>query len=265
MSAERPIEDPAIRSLVAESRKIWSDTDAVYDLAGRRFALRCAELEPYFRSRTFRLGIIGNPNRGKTTLAFSAHKTFGLYGFPSQYVDLDIYTHSGRAISGEIGWAQRPKRADAPRREVLESVRRFRKARRGIIVGDFPGRPDNPYQGERLKAVDMALVLGDNPKERLTWLAMAAKVGKPATWLRTNEAYTRKFPMDPTVYNLNRDVHPATLDLLTALTRILENVARLVGVKTADPGAFFSEPERVILEEVLDFEFAPYDIDGGRM
>lgn len=258
MLKEGPYGDPHIAELVVQSRKILDNPEYVFDLAGKRLALRCVELEPYFASHTFRLGIIGNSNRGKTTYAYSSYLALQNYRFPSRYADLDIYSYTGRAIRGQIGWENWPKRTDAPKKEVLESVREFRNAGPGIVIGDFPGKPDKPYQPYRIKAVDMTVLLGNDSLDRSKWERLVTISRKPSLWLRSQPDSIRRYPLDPTLYDLQRIPKPGGLDVMTSLTRIMEVIARIVNVPLRNPWKIFTEPERVVLEEVLDFEFAPY-------
>lgn len=249
--------DPRVAELVRRAENILSEPERVYDLVGRRLALRCVELEASFSLDAFRLGVVGNPNRGKTTLAYSYYRALEIYGFPTAYFDLDIYSYSGLAISGEVDWEKRPKRSDAPQKEVEESILAFREAGPGIVIGDFPGRVDNLYQLDRLKTVDLAIILGVSIDDRRGWQELIGKSGVSALWLRSQLDKTPSYPLDPTLYGLDREPKPADLDVLTSLTRILEVVAKMKGVSLSSPWPLFTEAERLILEEVLDFNFAP--------
>lgn len=265
MTIEGLHRDPHVNWLVLEGRKILADPERVHELAGRRLAFRLVELEDHFSTHSYRLGIVGNPNRGKSTYAFSCYETLSNYRFPTHYVDLDIYAPSGLALSGEEDWKKRVKRPIAPKEEVLDSIREFRSTGPGIIFGDFPGLPDKPFQPRRVRAVDMAIVLGDNPTDRAKWLDRLTKAKKNALWLRTRPDQTRTYPLDPTIYALNRKPRPNSLDIVTSLTRILEVIAKQIGIPLANiwerlPNGNlpFTEPERLVLADILDFEFAPY-------
>lgn len=257
--------DPKIQFLVDEGRKILNDPEQVYDLAGKRLMLRVVELNDYFKNHSVRIGIVGRPDRGKSTYAFSCFRSLELRGLPTQYVDLDIYSNSGLALQGIVKWDDRPKRPDAPKNETLASINAYKHAKPGVIFGDFPGWPDNPYQGQRVRASDMAVVLGDDAKDRDAWFRIVSKTHKPSLWLRTRKDNERTFPIDPTVYNLNRIPRPNGLDIITSLTRILEVIAKqrripLIDIwkPLPDGRVAFSDPEQLILREFLDFEFAPY-------
>lgn len=250
--------DPHVAELVKQAEGILADPEEVYDLAGKRFALRCVELEPFLTSDTFRLGVVGNPNRGKTTYAHSCYQALKMYGFPTSYSDLDIYSVSGQAISGQVRWEERPKRPKPSPREVRESIKAHEKAGPGMVVGDFPGKVDDPYQRDRLKATDLAIVLGVNIADRRGWQELVTGSEVPALWLRSQLDRTLRYPLDPTIYALNREPKHTDLDVLTSLTKILEVVAEMRDVSLSDPWPFFTEAERVVLEEVLDFQFAPF-------
>lgn len=261
MSAEQKWQDdPHIRYLVTEGEKILHSPERVLDLAGRRAALRMVDVEDYFRDHTFRLGIVGNPNRGKTTYAYSLYTSLKDSMFPAHYVDLDIYSQSGPAIAGRIAWDERPKRNDAPKRDVMESLRKFKNVQPGLVIADFPGRADNPYQPRRAKALDMAVLLGDDPTDRDKWMRILEHAHKPYLWMRTRPDGKRTYPLDPTIYHLDREPKPHSLDITTSQTRILEVIANMRDIPLHDiwKMGIFTEPERMILEEVLDFEFAPY-------
>ncbi len=265
MLKEGPHRDPHVNWLVHEGGRILADPERVQELAGRRLAFRLVELEDHFRTHSYRLGIVGNPHRGKSTYAYSCYETLSDYHFPAHYVDLDIYSPSGLANSGHHDLANRPKRTDAPKEEVLASIRGFRATGPGIVFGDFPGLPDKPYQPRRIKAVDMAIVLGDDSSDRGKWLERLSKAKKDALWLRTRSDNVRAYPLDPTIYALDRKPRPNSLDVVTSLTRILEVIGKKIGIPLANvweklPNGRipFSEPERMVLAEILDFEFAPY-------
>lgn len=265
MTGRERYKDPKIDFLFEQSKKILRDPEHMYDLAGRRFALRLLELQDHFKDHSFRIGIVGKPNRGKSTYAYSCFRTLALYKFPTQYVDLDIYSNSGLALRGIVKWKDRPKRPDAPKEETLASIRAYKDTRPGIIFGDFPGRPDNTYQSKRVRASDMAIVLGDNPEDREAWHRIVTKTHTPSLWLRTRADTKHTYPIDPTIYGLKRIPKPGGLDVMTSLTRILEVAARQLGLplinlwKPLPNGVIpFSDPEQLILREVLDFEYAPY-------
>ena len=173
------------------------------------------ELEDHCRTRPYLLGIVGNPNKGKSTYAYSCYETLGNYHFPTHYVDLDIYAPSGLAISGEENWKTRLKRSDASKEDILASIARFRATGPGIVFGDFPGLPDKPYQPRRVRAVDMAIVLGDDPADRAKWLDRISKVKQNALWLRTRPDDIRVYPLHPTIYDLNRKSRPNSLTMET--------------------------------------------------
>lgn len=257
--------DQKINWLVEQGRAILDNPERVYDLAGRRLALRLIKVEDYFKKHSFHLGIVGNPNRGKSTYAYSCFRTLELYQFPAQYFDLDIYSNSGLALRGIVNWEDRPKRLDAPKKETLLSIKAYNDIKPGIVFGDFPGRPSNPYQARRVQSSDMAIVLGDDPEDRKAWHHIVSKTHTPSLWLRTRSDHTRTYPIDPTVYGLNRTPKPGGLDIITSLTRIIEVITKQIGLpmdniwKTLPNGITpFTEPERLILQEILDFEFAPF-------
>lgn len=250
--------DSRVAELVRQAENILSEPERVYDLVGKRLALCCVELKAPFSLNAFRLGIVGHPNRGKTTLAYSYYQALETYGLPTAYFDLDIYSYSGRAISGEIDWRERSKRPDAPRKEVEESILAFREVGPGVVIGDFPGKVDNLYQLRRLEAVDLAIVLGVSRNDREGWQELIGKSGISSLWFRTQLDKTPRYPLDPTLYGLNRKPKTTDLGVLTSLTRILEVAAEMKGVSLSNPWPLFDEAERLILEELLDFNFASF-------
>jgi len=258
MEREGTNTDPRVAELVKQAEGILAVPEEVYDLAGKRLALRCVELEPFLTSDTFRLGIVGNPNRGKTTYAYSCYQALKIYSFPTSYFDLDIHSASGQAISGQLRWEERSKNPNPSPREVRESIKAYEEVGPGVVVGDFPGKVDNPYQQDRLKVVDLAIVLGVSMADRGGWQEVVAESGVPALWLRSQLDRILRYPLDPTIYALNREPKPTDLGVLTSLTRILEVVAETKDVSLSNPWPFFTEAERVVLEEVLDFQFAPF-------
>ncbi len=253
--------DSEVAELAEESREILSSPARVGDLACRRFALRCVQLKEHFENNVFRLGVVGNPNRGKTTYAYSCYRNLKLFHFPSSYTELDIYSPSGEAIAGRIGWNERIIRSTANEEEVRQSINEYLKVSKGIAIADFPGRPENPYQPDRLGELDLALILGSNIKDQEKWRQVVSSVGVSWTWLNTRLNPGPRLQINPTIYGLRREPKPFALDIIVSLTRILEIAAEMNGVPLVDiyeeyPGEF-SEAERVVLEETLDFEFAP--------
>jgi len=255
------INDPEIAAMVDEGTEILADPDRVHELAGRRLALRCLELESLFESRVFRVGIVGNPDRGKTTYAYSCFKTLEVLDFPASYTDLDIYSACGVSISGHVPWEKRPRNRNPTSEEVKANIQSYYQVTSGIAIADFPGMAHDEYQPERLAAVDLAIVLGRNNLDRLDWERVIDENGISRIWLHTRLDQSVRMLIQPAVYNLKRNPRPMEIDIITSLTRILEIAAEMKGKQLVDiykryPDAF-SETERMVLEEVLDLEFAP--------
>ena len=105
-------------------------------------------MENYFADHVYRLGIVGDPNRGKTTLAYTYYDLLNKFSFPARYYDLDIYSPSGKAIAGTISWDERKKEPNVSEKAVVSSINCLKKIQGGLVVVDFPGRRDNPYTPE---------------------------------------------------------------------------------------------------------------------
>jgi len=96
-----------VARLAKKSGEILQDEGKVYDLVGKRLAWWAVGVEAGLKESPFRLGIVGFPNRGKTTFAYSMFSLLKAYGMSAQYVDLDVHSNSGPAIAGEIEWRDR--------------------------------------------------------------------------------------------------------------------------------------------------------------
>lgn len=251
--------EPVLAQLLEETRSILSDPEETIDLVGRRFALRCIEIQRYFSQTggSFRLAIVGNPNRGKTTFAASAADILRLYGVHSNCFDLDVYTQSMRAMTGEISWSQRPKRSDISRSEVLQNIKLYREAGPGLVIGDFPGKPGNPYQSSRLKASDLVLILVCSLEEKDLWTDLSVKAQKISLWLQSKKSWDINPPLHPFISDLDRCLKSGSIEIQIILTRILEVIAEVRGVPLTNPWNFFTEAQRTVLEEVFDFMYAP--------
>ncbi|MCH7730140.1 hypothetical protein IID21_01260 [Patescibacteria group bacterium] len=250
-----PLED-----LAEEAHKILEDQKLVYDLAGKRLALRTVELEAYLSQpeNTFRLAIVGPPNRSKTTYAYSVYSVLKKYDLSTHYLDLDLYTESGLAISGMIDWAQRTKRTleEVGEEKILESIKTFGNLKGGIVVGDFPGKIDDPYQTQRLKQTELAIILAKDHEEIKEWSDLCSTLGVKYRWLISETEPPLKYEiLYPSFYNLTRNVRFSPM-ILVSVTSILEEIAAIRNITLSNVGAHFSQPERVVLEEVLDFHFS---------
>ncbi len=243
--------------LAAQASDILHNYDHTYDLVGRRLALRGIELTPHLQTLPFRLGVVGNPNLGKTTLAYSYFKLLEVYGVPTQYVDLDLYSQSGPAIAGEIAWDQRTKRNAVPEEEVLSSIAAYNNIPAGLVVADFPGRISNPHNPERIRGTDLILILTEKDEDRYAWMKLVSDNRRPFLWLQSVPSLQRTVPIHPSVRELMRKPKPFSIDVMISLTRILEMIAEMNTIPLHDIWTHLTQAERVVLEEVLDFEFAP--------
>jgi hypothetical protein len=247
---------------VDEGNEILADPERVHELAGRRLALRCVELESFFQSQVFRIGIVGNPDRGKTTYAYSCFKTLEVLGFPTSYTDLDIYSACGVSISGRVPWEHRPRNRNPTPEEVEANIQAYKQVTSGIAIADFPGMARDRYQQQRLGLVDLAIVLSHFYNlDRREWDEVIDTAGVSSTYLETRQESQPRMVNLPSVYNLNRQPRPLEIDIMVSVTKILEIAAEMKDVPLVDiyeryPDAF-SQAEIIILEEVLDFEFAP--------
>lgn len=246
--------------LVEESRKILNDRELIYDLAGKRLALRAIELRGHLSepANTFRLAIIGNPNRSKTTYAYSCYSVLKTYDVPAKYHDLDVYTQSGMSISGVIGWNERVKRTleEIPKEEIHESIQTFIDDVPGIVIGDFPGKIEDPYQAQRLEKADLAIILAKDPEEVEEWAKLCTSLGVGYRWLISETE--PPLPYDilyPSFYNLTREVRFSPMMLISA-TSILEEIAAIRDLTLSNIENCFSQAELVVLQEILDFHFS---------
>lgn len=248
-----------IKYLTGTSHRILQNPEEVFDLAGKRFALLCLLYKKHFLhpENTFRVAVVGNPNLGKTTYSSSIFKIFKHYNFPTGYVDLDLYTQSGKAMFGEVAWDKRPKRGFEQVRaeETHESIESFRNAAPGIIIADFPGHTDDSYQVDRLKAANLALILANDIEEKKQWEKLCQQVCVGYRFLISLKNGILINPVFPQIHGLNRKVilSPA---MLTSATSILEEAVEMSGVSKQGYEQFFTQPELVVLQEYLDFLFS---------
>lgn len=248
------------QSLAEEARKILESRDLVYDLAGRRLALTATQLQDHLSrpENTFHLAIVGSPNRSKTTYAYSCYKVLKAYDIPASYHDLDLYTQSGKAISGEIDWSYRIKRGfdEVPEEEVVQSIRAFLEDRPGVAIADFPGKLNDPYQTDRLKGVDLAIILGRDRGDVGGWERLCSNVGVKRRFLISETKPPLPYvTLYPSFFNLTRTVRVSPM-MLVSVTSILQEIAQIRGVKISPWESYFSKAERVVLGEILDFSFS---------
>lgn len=251
-------DDPAFK-LASQAGEILKNPERVYDLVGRRLALTSIALKNHFldTKNTFRLGVIGNPNVGKTTYSYSISKILELYKTPTTYIDLDVHTESGRAMSGEITWEERRKRKsdEIPLEEVNENIAKFANAGPGIVIGDFPGRISNEFNPQRLKRANLALIFGRNYSDVIPWMDFCTKCNVGYRFAISREDLSLKVPIYPQVDDLNRKFQ-ITTPLMASATSILLEASKLTDGPKINFDNFFSQPELVVLEEVYDFLFS---------
>lgn len=248
------------QSLAEEARKILESRDLVYDLAGRRLALTATQLQDHLSrpENTFHLAIAGSPNRSKTTYAYSCYEVLKAYNLPTSYHDLDLYTQSGKAISGEIDWSRRIKRGleEIPKEKVTQSIRAFLEDRPGVAIADFPGRLNDPYQTDRLRGADLAIILGRDREEVRGWDKLCSNVGVRHRFLISETKPPLPYAiLYPSFFNLTRTVRFSPM-MLVSVTSILQEIAQIRGLKISPWESYFSKAERVVLSEILDFTFS---------
>lgn len=256
--AEVPNFNP--QALADEARAILENRELVNDVVGRRLALFAVTLKDHLSipQNSFHLAILGNPNRSKTTYSYSCYEVLETYGVPTSYHDLDIYTQSGKAIAGEIAWDKRVKRdlGEIPETEIDQSIQSYRKDQSGVVIADFPGKLDDPYQIERIRGSDFAIVLGRNREEIRPWerLCTGNKVRHRFLVSETEPPLSYSV-LYPSFYNLTREPRFSPM-LLVSVTSILQEIADMRGLSLPKWESFFSKAERVVLGEVLDFAFS---------
>jgi len=248
------------QALADEAREILENRELVYDITGRRLALVAINLKDYLSrpGNTFHLAIVGNPNRSKTTYAYSCYEVLKEYGVPSSYHDLDIYTQSGKAIAGEISWDQRIKRglSEISETEIGQSIQSYHKDQSGVVIADFPGKLDDPYQIERLKGSDLAIVLGRDREEIRRWERFCTDNDVRHRFLISETELPLPYVVPyPSFYNLTREPRFSPM-LLASVTSILQEIANIRGLSLPKWESYFSKAERVVLCEVLDFTFS---------
>ena len=247
-------EDTALK-LASQAHDILQNPEVVYDLTGKRLALISALTQNHFTDikNGFRLAIVGNPNTGKTTFSYSVSEILKLYRVPCTYIDLDLYTNSGKAISGEIEWKERNKRSadNIPEAEIMKNIKDFSSPRIGITIGDFPGKINNEFQPQRLKGVNLALILAHNKQDADKWMDLCSTNGIRFRFLISEDDHI----LYPQAVDFKRKTVFSIPNLIYATSVLKEAVEKTNGPKIPFD-SFFSQPELVILEEVLDFKFS---------
>lgn len=251
-----PEQDPNFKLLVRESEKILENPEEVYDLAGKRLALRGLQLKEHFSKpeNTVRFAVVGNSNLGKTTYSYTVAQILDLYSIPVNYVDLDLHTQSGLAMAGVTNsWVT--TRAEIPEDEINKSIKDFAQSGPGIVLGDFPGRLENPHQVNRLKTSSLALIFALNLKERDEWAELCDKAGVGFRWVISRRSTSLQGPLYPQTVGLERRVI-FSASILASATSIVEEAAQITNAPKSTYQNFFSQPELVVLEEVLDFLYS---------
>ena len=259
-------DDRKIEELVRQTETIIKDPNSLYDVVGKRLAFRSAELQRHFLdpSNKITFGILGNPNSGKTTFAYSCFRILDVYGLPAHYHDLDVYTRSGDAMAGKVSWQQRTKKTQEQvgPEGVQHSIQELKEVAGGIVIADFPGMIDDPFQKMRLKAIDLAIIFVKTIDELDEWTTLCSGVNRGFRFLITHRTFPNFMqPVEeeqavmPIISDMDRRVvfNPATL---TITTSILEEAAVLTHAPKSNYHAFFTQAELTVLEEFLDPMFS---------
>lgn len=259
--------DDNARKWAQEAGKILDDPVKVFKLIFRRIEiLKACLIEPLSREENAtRVAVVGYPNRGKTTFAYSVAQILDGLGFPANYVDLDIYTQSGLAMSGEVSWSNRPKNdfKKNPSQEMQNQnrvLKSYTETKPGIVIGDCPGRIDNPSNKLFLKNSDFAVILCANLTEMNAWAKLCSEAGVGHFWLISKPKIDMNPPIYPQISKLNRQTK---LDYQTmiAATDLLFLFADIRNIQVPEYENFFTNPELVVLEEHLDFLFSMRNVN----
>ena len=203
------------------------------------------------------MGILGNPNVGKTTFGAKAYEMLQLYGVTASHLfDLDSYSPSVEAALGKIAWDERVKKNEISAKEFISSIEEFLSLK-GLVIADFPGQIEDKFQVHRILTLDLGFVLANNANDRTSWLWVLKSLGKPFVWLQSRIVADLSNPIDPFITNLNRNAYQFDVRILIILTRIIEHIAYQTGMELTDIDAFFTQAERIVLHEFLDFFYAP--------
>ena len=111
-----------------------------------------------------RILIGGQGSCGKSTLAVTLCKILEQnYEMRVGLHELDVHSDTHGPLLGLKPWSERVKRwplpQEAPPEVVAECLTRFREDKSDVVIGDLPGRLENPYMEHFLDAAPYAICM----------------------------------------------------------------------------------------------------------
>jgi hypothetical protein len=236
------------------------ETEWFRNLIWRDYLSEVAEIKLLLERDTVRLGVIGDPNRSKSLLAWDFFQLATAAGLPVYYRDLDLWSPSLGVFEGRNTWEDRPKRqrGEVTDEEIRKSIDGLSDLGPGLVVADFPGLVDEPSQQDRLRAVDMALLLESDPGEGLKWLRPLVKTRTRFAWMITSPSLgveeIENAQGGHSLYGVDRKIDKVHVSEVVALTMMLE----CIGSRGSNPEFGDNLTERE-LEILIDYrrQFGP--------
>jgi hypothetical protein len=228
--------DREVESRYSRIKDTLSSPDKTYSLVQTVLSFYATQLKKHTDSH-FRIGIIGNPNRGKTTFAYNLHLLLQQLDIGTQYHDLDLYTRSGLAISGQLSWEDRPKVKSLDEAAITQSIAAFQSSSQQFAIADFPGMAESVGQGQRLHAVDLAVLLTTAQHgDQAAWLELADETQTKALVFAPLQSDHYAFVEGSQTFLPREMSNSLHLETMIAAAHIIDQSAQAKGITL--PGAW---------------------------
>ena len=251
-----------------ESGSPLHETEWFRNLAWSDFLDVAAQVKPLLERNTIRLGIVGDPNRSKSLMAWDFYQLALAAGLPAYHCDLDLWSPSRGVFEGLNTWENRPKRkrGEVTDEEIRNSINGLSDLGPGLVVVDFPGLVDEPSQLDRLRAVNLALILENGPEEGIKWLMPLITTRTPFAWMTTSPGLgveeIEGIRGGHSVYGIDRNIDRIHISEVVALTMMLEWVGS--GQSDARPNEDLTYREVEVLRDYRE-QFGPITAEDSTL
>jgi len=157
--------------------------------------------------------VIGGPRgSGKSTLVASVYRQLECQGVSVGLHEVDVYSDTIPCILGQKPWEERIKKKHAWFNPTIKRrIEEFAADRRGLVLGDLPGKVTNPFLPRMVEPAHQAIIVARDWGTMEAWQKFFAAQGIPVV-LRI-VSYQGELPEDRAlpkdallVGNLNRSV-----------------------------------------------------------